>query len=226
MASTKKSTAAASQSSNPAAQSAPKSKTNKLLVGAVIAAVVIVAIGIYALFASGLSLGAGTIGTVNGTPVYMSLPAMETLLGPSTNYTTYDLFNLSAPANITIIEAITPNAAGNVTEGWVTFANAQNAIDNASMQFYVMNGYNSSKLADSIASTIAGTFATPPQTAYGSYNGLTYAYQSYINSTANYQVITGSKGNYSVFGLVISNSTFTVNQVTLISASADALPAS
>jgi xanthine/uracil permease len=219
-------TDASQQTSAPQPKSSQKDKNRKVLIAAVVAAVVIVAIGIYAIFGVGTGLQSGTVGTTNGIPVYLSMSAMGIVIGPATNYSTYDLFNMSAPGNITIVESITPNAAANVTEGWVTFAESQNAIANASLQFYVMKGYNSSKLADSISSALAASFATPPQTSYGNYNGLSYTYENYINSTANYQVLTGWSGNYSVFGLLISNSTFTANAAVLVSASADALPPS
>lgn len=214
-----------------APQNGPPSSSHgsKILLYAIIAVVIVIAvIGVIILVSSlgGVSLsGPSTIGTTNGIPVYMSYEQGAALLGPVSNYSTSDLFNSSAQIlNISLIESIAPTAVGNVTEGWGTFMQSQNATRNASIEFFVMKGYNTSELAGSMASSLSDYFATPPQTSYGTQNGLAYTSEIYRNGTSNYQIVSGWKGNYTELTIMVSNPIFSANQTSLIDLSANDTP--
>ena len=155
------------------------------------------------------------LGSTNGTPIYLSAAQSQSLLGQVSSYSTFDLFNTSAPINITYIYNVTPYAAGNVTEGWGTIAQGQNLTRNQSIYLLVMNAYNASSLSSSIASSVSQFYSIPPETQYGTQNGLSYTYQLYENSTGNFQSITGWKGSYVVFIQAFSNPGFPVNQTIL-----------
>lgn len=211
-------------SSGSSGQQQTNSRT-ALYIGIAIVIVLVIA-GLFLLFSSNINIPttSSSIGSTNGTPVYMTSTQAQTLLGPLLNYSTYDLFDPTSFLNITLIESITPDAQYNVTEGWVTFAQGQNITSNATIEYFVMKGYNASSLADSLALSSSEFFATPPETSYGTQSGVSYTYEFYRNSTANFQIISGYKGNYTILAVLISNSSFTANQTSLIDIAADNVP--
>ncbi len=211
---------------NIAPSSSAQRTGSKLILYIIVAAVaVVVLVGLYLLIQSLEGPATQTpLGSMNGTPVYMGYDQGRALLGAISNYTTSDLFNPNSTLNITIIESLTNEAADNVTEGWGTFIQGQNATRNASIEFYVMRTYNAPEIFGSIASSLSQSFSTPPQTEYGTAHGLNYTYERYENGTTNFQAIVGWKDNYTVLTLLTSDPAFYVNQSTLIDATVNDTP--
>ncbi len=214
----------ANQDTSSNAAGSKQSNTKTLLV---IVVVLLIAIALVLIFVLQPSAGTGpsvlgtttavvpSLGSTGGTPIYLSASQSQILLGQVSIYSTSDLFNASSPINITYMYNVTPYAAGNVTEGWVTMVQGQNLTKNQSIYFLVMYAYNASSLSSSIVSSVSQFYSSPPQTLYGTVNGLSYTYQLYENSTGNFQSITGWKGRDAVFVQAFSNPGFPVNYTVL-----------
>ena len=203
----------------------PAQKTNKKTVLYIVIALAFVIVLIYLLTSFyGSSPSVATIGTTSGTPVYLSYFQGESLIGNITSYSTSDLFNATSPINITFIESVTPYAADNVTEGWTTILQNSNATRNATLEFFVMKAYNTSKLSRNITEELNQFFVSPPQSTSNVYNGMNYTYDSFSNSTINIQLVVGWKGNYTTLSILSSNPTFKVSKNTLIGLTANDTP--
>ncbi len=214
-------------SGSPSASSTGQSQENRskvLLYAITVAVIIIIVVGLFILGQSFRSPSMTSVGSTNGTPVYLSYYEGETLFGPISNYSTFDLFNSGALLNISVIEGISPYAAGNVLEGWGTLIEGQNVTYNATMEFYIMKANNASDLSRNISSSLSQFFSTSPQTEQGTYNGLTYIYNLYINSTTSSQIVTGWKGNYTVMSLIVANPSFAVNPNSIIKITANDTP--
>ncbi len=203
----------------------PTQKTNKKTVLYIIIALAFVIVLVYLLTSFyGSAPSVATIGTTSGTPIYLSYFQGESLIGNITSYSTSDLFNATSPINITFIESVTPYAADNITEGWSTILQNNNAARNATLEFFVMKTYNTSRLSRNITEELNQFFISPPQSFSNSYNGLNYTYDGFSNSTINIQVVIGWKGNYTTLSILSSNPTFNVSKTLLIGLTANDTP--
>ncbi len=196
----------------------------KTILYIVIALIVVIALVILLTSFNSSGPTVTTIGTKAGTPIYLSYFQGESLIGNIASYSTSDLFNSTNPINITFIESITPYAAGNVTEGWSSILQNNNATKNATLEFFVMKAHNTSKLSRNITDEISQFFASPPQSSSNTYNGMNYTYDSYSNSTINIQLVVGWKGNYTTLSILSSNPSFKINENTLVGLTANDTP--
>ncbi|MGC8479620.1 MAG: hypothetical protein ACP5M9_03055 [Candidatus Micrarchaeia archaeon] len=162
------------------------------------------------------------IGTTAGTPAYLGYNQSTALIGKLSDYATYDIFNNNSPLNITVIEEITPFAAGNVTEGWFTGGAANNK--NVSLEFFVMKTYNISRLYQNISNGIKGSFSYLPKIENSKYKGMNYSYLQYLNSTFNVQFLVSEKNDYLGIMIIDSNSSFQTSPSSMINSSFETLP--
>lgn len=183
-------------------------------------------IGLIVVVVSFTNTGASiqSIGTTSGTPEYISTSQSAALIGNISNYQTLDLFNFTNPLNITYLEAISPFVANNVTEGWGTFIAGENKNNNASALFFIVNSYNTSKLAKNMAYNASLLLNTTPVLSTGTLRGFNYTYLSYKNSTMNIQIISGWKNTYGAFAILTSNPNFSANVTTFITILANDTP--
>jgi hypothetical protein len=185
---------------------------------AIVAAIVIIGV-IYFLYTtySNPSIAGTTtlLQQSNTAPIYMSPSDAQILLGSpiinlTYNYSTTNLYNATAPENITLLESLVPQFTGNATNGWLTFAFGSNS-QNASIQYFVIQTANATNMSALLAQAVSSTFPTLPNIQYGSESGMNYTYESYSNSTAAFQVLVGSKNGYVAMAFMEANN-FTTNQ--------------
>ncbi len=204
------------QQSTPQRPAKSSGKSNqKLYIVASVAIVVI--LGILVLFYSGIG-GAPAQNLTplnNATPIYMSIPQAQTLLGSqiinyTANYSASTLYNSSSPINITLLEGLVPQIAGNATNGWVTFADGS-GIENASLQYIVIQTADASNISAALADLQATSFSPLPTLVNGQANGMSYTYETFSNITGSFQSLVGWKNGYvTVIDLAANN--FTTNQ--------------
>ena len=204
---------------NQAAEQQPQGssgKSNKMLiyVGILIVAVIIVGILLFSTIGSGVPSPPSQPQT-NTPPVYLSASDAQVLLDSTivnrtANYTTSTIYNMSVPYNITFLEQVVPALAGNVTNGWVTFA-AGSGPNNASVIYTVVQTSNTQAMANLFAQSISASFPSLPNTSNGSENGMNYTYETFTNSTGSFQSLIGWKDGYVGLAQIQANH-FTANQ--------------
>ena len=207
----------ADQSTQQSAKGGGKSN-QKLYIVASVAIVVI--LGILVLVYSGLggTQAQNLTPLNNATPIYASIPQAETLLASQiinypANYSTSTLYNSSSPINITLLEGLVPQIAGNATNGWVTFADGSGP-ENASMQYIVIQTADAQNIATAIADLQATSFSPLPAMTTGVTDGMSYTYETFSNITGSFQSLVGWKNGY-VTVIDLAANGYTTNQTTM-----------
>lgn len=152
------------------------------------------------------------VGSENGTPVYLNYSQGHSLIGSISDYETFDLFNSTIPLNITAINQVTPYAAGNVLEGWLTIVLSSNSSRNASLEFFVMKGNNMSGLSKNFTQGLQQTFPSFNVVKNSTYNGFNYTYLKFFNTTVNDQFLITNKGDYSTIMFLSSKPIFNISE--------------
>jgi|GEM_PF-6189403 hypothetical protein len=212
------SAAQSDQSSTQQSQASGKKNSHMMIYLAALIVVVVI-IGVLFLAGSGGSnLPATNLPQSNASPVYLSVSNAQELLGTTivnytANYSTASIYNYSSPYNLTFLESMVPAFAGNVTNGWTTFAFGS-GTNNASIIYAAIQTNNASNMSTLMASAIESTFPTLPDITHGVASGLNYTYESQQNSTQSYQALIGWKDGY-VLSVQIEANNFTINQTEL-----------
>ncbi|MEM0201137.1 MAG: hypothetical protein QXD23_01915 [Candidatus Micrarchaeaceae archaeon] len=164
----------------------------------------------------GIGQGVTFVGSQNGKPIYLNYSQGYGLIGSVSDYGTFDLFNTTIPLNITFINQVTPYAAGNVLEGWLTIFLSSNSTRNASLEFFVMKGNNISLLNKNFTQGLQSIFPKFNINRNGSYSGFNYNYLEYSNNTVNDQFLISNLGNYSVIMYLSSKSQFNITEYQML----------
>ncbi len=152
------------------------------------------------------------VGSENGTPIYLNYSQGHSLIGSISDYGTFDLFNSTIPLNITFINQVTPYAAGNVLEGWLTVVLSSNSSKNASLEFFVMKGNNMSALNKNFTEGLKQIFPQFNINKNSTYDGFNYNYLQFSNTTVNEQFLIANKGDYSTIMFLSSKPIFNISE--------------
>lgn len=203
-----------------------KSKKGRIIIYAVLAAIVAVVAVVLYLEPSGPSITIAQNASVNSTQIYMSPSQVESLLGsPLSSYNTYDAYSHSAPLNMSDLASLAPQLVGNATSGWVTLATRYNATSNDSLAYVVVTTSNTSRISKLLGSTLLSSLnITPGIITPGFERGLNYTYSAYSNSTFSFQLLYGWKGSNAALLLLQANTSYLANETKLINIAANDTP--
>ncbi len=177
------------------------SKKDRTKIYIAIGAVVIVVVAlVFLAFGSGGASTTTILPLTNSSPIYMSIPQAQELLGspiinyPS-NYTATSLYNFTFPLNISTLEYGVPTLSGNVTNGWVTVAFGTGK-NNASIEYLVIQTASAPLISTLFAQEFLLTLSSPPTIIKGQKNGMNYTYENFTNSSGSFRMFAGWKDGY------------------------------
>ena len=206
------------QSSDNAAVKQPRQQKRHWLIYGIIAVVAVIILVVLFLPTGSGSNALAQTSSANATPIYLSAsnagPLVESAIS---NYTTFDLYNSSAPITMSDLVQMVPQLKANATSGWGTLAIGSNSIANASLEYFVITTSNAKAMTGLLGTNLtAGIGGTPVLVTPGYANGLNYTYGLYQNATNSTQVVYGWKGSNAVFLIIQGSNGFSANQSRMV----------
>jgi hypothetical protein len=197
----------------------PNGKSRRWIVYAVLGIVVVIILAVLFLPAGSSLPKVSQVKSANSTEIYMSNQDAEALVGSAlANYTVMDLYNSSAPINISYLSYLDPPLATNASSGWLTIALGSNSLANASLEYLVVTTANAESASKVLGSNLTEAIGgTPVLIAPGYANGLNYTYGRYLNGTNTTQVVYGWKGGNAVILIVQGGAGFSANESQMVS---------
>ncbi len=205
-----------SQQTQPSNQSGSRGNSHMLLY--IIIAIVAIVVIVILLYPSPSGPVITQNKSLSSNPIYMSPSQVQTLFSSQlTNYSTSDLFNPNSPINMSDLVGSVPQLYGNATSGWLTTASGTSTLSNQSIEYFAIEGSNTTSMAKLLGASATSSLNITPSTVYsGAQGGFNYTYGTYQNSTVEYQTLYGWKNDTAVLALVEENPGYSVNPTTLI----------